>query len=95
MCDRLYLVSLDQRLCVHLISLLYQHSELNENVFEILERHTRAVNRRKYRTEMYHNIKYENSPYYKAAKIWDTLPRPVKDSETGVTYFKCSTILST
>ena len=76
------LVSLEQRRCVQLITLLYQHSELNENVFEIPARNTRAVNRRKYRTEMYRNIKYKNSPYYKAAKFWDTLPRLVIDSET-------------
>ena len=76
------LVSLEQRRCFQLISLLYQHSELNENVFEIPARNTRAVNRRKYRTEMYHNIKYKNSPYYKGAKFWDTLPRLVIDSQT-------------
>ena len=76
------LLSLEQRRCIQLISLLYQHGESKQNVFVIPARNTRAVNIRKFRTEVYHNSKYKNSPYYKAAKFWDTLPRPAKDSET-------------
>ena len=54
----------------------------DENVFEIPARNTRAANIRKYRTEIYKNAKYKNSPYYKAAKLWDTLPRHIRDSLT-------------
>ena len=76
------LISLEQRRCVQLLCLLYQHGELNVNVFVIPARNTRAVHVRKFKTEIYHNSKYKNSPYYKAAKFWDTLPRPSKDSQT-------------
>ena len=76
------LISLEQRRCVQLLCLLYQHGELNVNVFVIPARNTRAVHIRKFKTEIYRNSKYKNSPYFKAAKFWDTLPRPSKDSQT-------------
>ena len=28
------------------------------------------------------NVKYRNSPYYKAAKLWDTLPNDIKNIAT-------------
>ena len=68
--------------CIQLLSLLFIHSKNHENVFVIPARNTRAVNIRKYRTEICKNSKYKNSPYYKAAKLWDTLPRIIKDSDT-------------
>ena len=30
----------------------------------------------------YENAKYRDSPYYKAAKLWDTLPRNILDTGT-------------
>ena len=33
-------------------------------------------------TEIYKNSKYKNSPYYKAAKLWDILPRTIRNSST-------------
>ena len=33
-------------------------------------------------TVKYENVKYRNSPYYKAAKLWDTLPNDIKDIGT-------------
>ena len=41
-------------------------------------RNTRAANRKiKFKTEKYENIKYRNSPYFKASKLWDTMPMDV------------------
>ena len=79
---RAKLISLEQRRCIQLLTLLFVHGESHENVFEIPARNTRAANIRKYRTEIYKNAKYKNSPYYKAAKLWDTLPRHIRDSLT-------------
>ena len=76
------LLSLEQRRCIQLLSLLFMHGKSHENVFEIPARQTRAANIPKYKTEIYKNSKYKNSPYYKAAKLWDTLPRAIKDSDT-------------
>ena len=79
---RAHLISLEQRRCIQLMTLLYQHGERNNTVFEVPVRQTRATNFRKYKTEIYHNSKYKNSPHYKGAKFWDTLNRPAKDSGT-------------
>ena len=83
---RANLISLEQRHCIQLLSLLFQHGELNLNVFENPVRNTRAANVRKFKTEMYQNTKYKNSPYYKSAKFWDTLPTPAKNSETLIDF---------
>ena len=79
---RANLIILEQRRCIQLLSLLFIHGEFHPNVFETPARVTRAAAIRKYRTEIYNNSKYKNSPYYKAAKLWDTLPRHIKDSTT-------------
>ena len=81
---RANLISLEQRRCIQLLSLLFQHGELN--VFEHPVRNTRAANVRKFKTEMYQNTKCKNSPYYKSAKFSDTLPTPAKDSETLIEF---------
>ena len=65
-----------------LLSLLFIHSESYVNVFEIPARNSRAADILKYRTEIYKNPKYKNSPYYKAATLWDTLLRQAKGSAT-------------
>ena len=80
--SRANLMSLEQRRCIQLLSLLFIHGQTNVDVFEIPVRNTRAANIRKFRTEIYRKSKYKNSPYYKAAKLWDALPRHVKDSST-------------
>ena len=85
--SRLYIytphhISLEQRRCIQLLPLLFMHGESHPTVFEIPARNTRAADIQKYRTEIYKNSKYENSPFYKAAKLWDTLPRKAKDSTT-------------
>ena len=71
-----------QRCCIKLLSLLFVHGQTHGNVFEIPALNTRVADVCKFRTEIYKNSKYKNSPYYKAAKLWDTLPRQVKDSTT-------------
>ena len=58
------LLSLEQRRCIQLLSLLFMHGKSHENVFEIPARQTRAANIPKYKTEIYKNSKYKNSPYY-------------------------------
>ena len=75
------LVSLEQRRSIQTLSLLYSHGESNANTFVIPVRNTRASNRRKFKTERYENAKYKNSPYYKAAKLWDSLPDNIRDSD--------------
>ena len=42
----------------------------------------RAANIRNFKTEIYRNSKYKNSRYYKAAKLWDVLPRHVRETQT-------------
>ena len=51
-------------------------------MFAIPARDTRAAYRGKFNTERYQNVKYKNSPYYKAAKLWDTLGANIIDSST-------------
>ena len=58
------------------------HGIINPDVISVPPRNTRAANRKKYRTEKYENAKYRDSPYYKAAKLWDTLPRNIVDTGT-------------
>ena len=80
--SRANLLSLEQRRCIQLLSLLFRHGQSNENVSEIPARNTRAATIRKYKTEIYKNSKYKNSLYYKAAKYGDTLPRHIRDIQT-------------
>ena len=80
--SRANLLCLEQRQCIQLLSLLFMHGQTNVDAYEVPVRNTQAANIRKFRTEIYKNSKYKNSPYYKAAKLWDTLPRHVKDSTT-------------
>ena len=68
------LVSLEQRRCIQLLVLLSLHGQSHPDVFSVAPRNTRAANRKKFKTEKYENVKYKNSPYYKAAKLWDSLP---------------------
>ena len=80
--NRSNLISVEQRRCIQKLSLLFIHGESHMTVFEIPARNIRAAEVRKYRTEIYKNSKYKNSPFYKAAKLLDTLPRQIKNSTT-------------
>ena len=84
------LVSLEQRCCIQLLSLLYIHGKLYPDVLAIPPRNTRAANRKKYRTEKYENANYRDSTYYKGAKLWDTLPRNISDSDSLIEFKKLS-----
>ena len=74
------LVSLEQRRCIQLLSLLHVHGNMNPDVISVPPHNTRAANRKKYRTVKYEITKYRDSPYYKAVKLLDTLPRHIVDS---------------
>ena len=50
--NRSNLISLEQRRCIQLLSLLFIHGESHMNVFEIPARNTRAAEVRKYMTEI-------------------------------------------
>ena len=80
--DRSNLVSLEQRRCIQILLLLFNHGKLHPNVYNVPPRNTRAANGLRFKTEKYENGKYKNSPYYKAAKLWDTLPNNIVDIET-------------
>ena len=55
---------------------------LNQDVVNNPPRNTRAATRKKFVTVKYENMKYRNRPYYKAAKLWDTLPKFITDTLT-------------
>ena len=42
-----------------------------------INRNTRAGTKKKFKTIKYENAKYRDSPYYKASKLWDTLPQEI------------------
>ena len=46
----------------------------HENIRIIHVRHTKAANVYSFTREQDHNNEYKNSPFYKGALIWDTLP---------------------
>ena len=73
------LLSLDQRRKMQLLSLMYKH-KLVFNTGRTFQRATRGAERYTFDVERYNVIKYKNSPYYKGADLWDTLPRQVIDS---------------
>ena len=68
------LLSLEQRRQKQLLNLMFIYKLRHENVRRIHVRHTRAANVYSFTRERYHNNKYNNSPLYKGALIWDTLP---------------------
>ena len=76
------LVSLEQHRCIQILLLLHVHGELNREVFVVPPRNTGAAKRKKYKTEKYENTKYRNSPYFKAAKLCDSLPPFIVESGT-------------
>ena len=77
------LVSFEQCRSIQVLLLLYSHGKLNPQVLAP-PCNPRAANRLKYwiQTEKYENGKYKNSPFYKAAKLWDTLPKYIVDTGT-------------
>ena len=85
------LLSLDQRRKIQLLTLMYKH-KLNFDTEHVFRRATRRAERYKFEVERYNVVKYKNSPYYKEAELWDSLPQYVTDS-VCMTEFKRNLLL--
>ena len=83
------LLSLEQRRQKQLLNLMFIFKQRHDNVRRLHGRNTRAANVYSFTRERYHNNKYKNSPFYKGALLWDTLPVNVKRCDT-VSDFKKS-----
>ena len=77
---RAKLLSLEQRRQVQLLNLMFIYKNRHENARRIHGRNNRAANIYSLTRERYHNNKYKNSPYYKGAFLWDSLPISVRQS---------------
>ena len=75
------LVSLEQRRCKQLLSLLYKMSKDQVNIV-VPARNTRRQDRIVFRIDNKIGTKYACSPYYKGTKIWDTLPKEIQDADS-------------
>ena len=71
---RAKLLSLEQRRQIQLLNLMFIYKTRHRNVRRIHGRNTRAANVFSFTRERYNNNKYKNSPFYKGALLWDTLP---------------------
>ena len=65
------LISLEQRRCKQILSLMYKLSKNPENR-KIGNRNTRQQEKYIFKTDSKIGTKYSNSPYYKGTKMWDT-----------------------
>ena len=72
------LLSLEQRRQKQLLCLMFIYKARHSNVRRTHNRNTRAANVFSFTRERYHNVKYRNSPFYKGALLWDTLPLHMK-----------------
>ena len=77
------LLSIDQRIKIQLLSLMFIHKK-NHNVQHPINRLKRGAGRYTFYLERYNNVKYKNSPYYKGSELWDAL---------RVTTIECDTLL--
>ena len=75
------LVSLEQRRCKHVLSLMYKLSKNADNR-KIALRNTRQQEKYVFRTDVKIGTKYSNSPYYKGTKLWNTLTREIQFSDS-------------
>ena len=78
--NRSHLLSLEQRRIIQLLCLMYIHRRDPANL-KIPVRNTREADRDIFKVERYKNCKYKNSPYYKGADIWKSLPLDISDSD--------------
>ena len=67
------LLSLEQRRRLQLLSLMYIHKD-NPATIRNRVRITREAERIAFHVERYQNCKYKNSPYYKGADLWKSIP---------------------
>ena len=79
------LISLEQRRCIQLLSLMYKMSKNNENR-KAGNRRTRQYDKYVFRTDSKIGTKYAMSPFYKGTKLWDQLSRDVQFSDTILTF---------
>ena len=79
--SRAKLLSLEQRRQLQLLNLMFIYKNRHRDVRRIHGRNTRAANVYSFTRERYHNNKYKNSPFYKGALLWDTLPMNIRQCE--------------
>ena len=77
---RANLLSLDQRRQKQILFLLFIYKNRHDDDSRVYARNTRAANVYSFVCEVYHNVKYKNSPYYKGSLLCDNLPVLVKRS---------------
>ena len=73
------LLSLEQRRQKQLLSLMFIYKQRCD-VARVHGRMTRAAQHFAFARERYQCIKYKNSPYYKGALLWDSLPIETRNS---------------
>ena len=79
--SRAKLLSLEQRRQLQLLNLMFIYKNRHRDIRRIHGRNTRAANVYSFTRERYHNNKYKNSPFYKGALLWDTLPMNIRQCE--------------
>ena len=76
-----HLLSLEQRRCKQLLSLMYKLSKNVKNR-KTTGRNTRQQEKYVFRTDVKIGTKYSNSPYYKGSTLWNNLSREMQLSES-------------
>ena len=74
------LISLEQRRCKQLLSIMYKMSRDPVNIV-VPARNTRMHKKLVFRTDSKIGTKYVNSPYYKGTKLWNSLSKEIQDSD--------------
>ena len=82
------LISLEQRRCKQLLSLLYKLSKDPVNVV-VPARNTRRHDKTVFRVDNKIGTKYATSPYYKGTKLWDTLSKEIQEVDSIHLFKKC------
>ena len=77
--NRAKLLSLEQRRQKQVLCLMFILKQRHD-VARVYARGTRAANVYTFTRERYNCIKYKNSPYYKGALLWDSLPAVARNS---------------
>ena len=67
--SRANLLSLDQRGQKQILFLLFIYKNRHDDDRRVHARNTRAANVYSFVREVYHNVKYKNSPYYKGSLL--------------------------
>ena len=80
-------LTLEQRRQVQLLNLMFIYTLRHEDVRRLHARNTRAANTYSFTRELYHNNKYKNSPFYKAALLGDKLHVDIRKCD-GLKEFK-------